>query len=544
MKAISNKSNKIKILLFLLLVFFGCTEDWLTYEKRGSQISDTFYKTDVQAFEGLMAAFDDWQSNIGFNYYYILDGLSDESYAGGGSRGDNGGILEELNEYRFTVYNTGIQGFYSWLYTCIYRANLVIDRVTPDTDNKKLDVAMSKALRAYSYFYLVNMWGDVPLVLHELSATEYDQPRTPKADVWAQIEKDFTEAIADLPTRGNLPADFANLISKGAAQSMLGKAYLFQNKFAEAADIFEQVITSGDYDLYPDYSKVLRRESEYGVESVWEVPFVTTQNYAPGFPGNESGMGVFLVFVSPRETQFYCPALPIGPTGWCFLNPHKSMWDAYIDAGDVVRRQANLLSKAEVRHLGGKLEFPLNLADTSVIGPTPYGNDGYVQMRYINWNSEGDGAFNWAQLANNGTNARMIRFADVLLMAAEANNRKSPADDAKARTYLNRVRTRVSLPDVTSSGDELFAAIKLERKLELYFEGTRYMDLQRWQGNLGENGDAYLALKDQGKSVPSGIPGEPIPQPDAGYKLNKNELLPIPTYEMQVNSAMTQNPGY
>ena len=539
MKAILKNINKIKIIVVFSLVLFGCSEDWLTYDKRGSQIPDTFYKTDAQAFEGLMAAFDIWQSNIGFNYFYFLNGLSDESYAGGGSRGDNGGILEELNEYRFTDYNSSIQGFYSFIYNCVYRANLIVDKVTPDSDNKKIDVAMAKVLRAYAYFFAVNLWGDVPLVLHELGASEYNQARTPTADVYAQIEKDLTEAIADLPTRGNLTGDYANLISKGAAQSILGKVYLFEKKYTESAAIFEQVINSGDYDLYPDYSKVLRREAEYGVESVWEVPFVTNQNYV-GFPGSESGMGVFLIFVSPRETQFFCPALNVGPMGWCFLNPHKSMYDAYVDAGDVVRRQANIISKAEIEALGGYLQFPA----PPQTGYTPYGNDGYIQFRYVNHFSEGDGGYSWAQMANNGQNARMIRFADVLLMAAEANNRKTPADDAKARTYLNRVRTRVSLADVTSSGEDLFAAIKLERKLELYFEGTRYLDLQRWQGDLGTSGDAYLALKDQGKSVPSGTPDSPILQPDAGYKLNRNELLPIPHYEMVVNSAMIQNPGY
>ena len=209
-------------------------------------------------------------------------------------------------------------------------------------------------------------------------------------------------------------------------------------------------------------------------------------------------------------------------------------------AGDVVRRQANIISKAEIETLGGYLQYPAPPA----AGSTPYGNDGYIQLRYVNINSEGEGVIDWFKLTNNGTNARMIRFADVLLMAAEANNRKTPADDAKARTYLNRVRTRVSLPDVSSSGSELFAAIKLERKLELFYEGGRYLDLQRWQDDLGTSGDAYLALKDQGKVVPSGVPGSPILQPDAGYKLNKHEYLPIPSYEIQVNSAMTQNPGY
>jgi starch-binding outer membrane protein, SusD/RagB family len=544
MKAILKRFNHIKILVVFSLVLFGCSESWLDYDKRGAQLPDTFYKTDDQAFEGLMAAYDVWQSNLGFNYYYMLDGLSDENYAGGGSRGDNGGILEEINEYRFTSLNTGIQGFYSWFYSCIYRANLIINKVSPDTENKKVDIAMAKTLRAYAYFFAVNLWGDVPLVLHELATTEYVQARTPKADVYAQIEKDLTEAIADLPTRGNLTGDYANLISKGAAQSILGKVYLFEKKYDESAAIFEQVINSNDYGLYPDYSKVLMKESEYGVESVWEIPFVTSQNYLSPFNA-ESVMGVFLVFVNPRETQFYCPALGIADAmGWSFLNPHKSIYDAYIAAGDVVRRKANIVSKAEIRHQGGKLEFPLNLADTSVVGPTPYGNDGYIQLRFVTYQSEGEGAIDWFKESNNGMNARMIRFADVLLMAAEANNRKSSPDEAKAQAYLNRVRTRVSLPNITSTGDALLAAIKNERRLELFYEGQRYLDLQRWQGDLGTSGDAYIALKDQGKSIPSGVPGAPILQPDAGYKLGKHELLPIPTYEMQVNSAMVQNPGY
>src|SRR5512145_2776313 len=133
--------------------------------------------------------------------------LSDECYAGGGSRGDNSGILEELNEYRFTPATSAIRSHYSWLYYCIYRSNLLIDNVTADTDNKVLYIAMAKALRGYAYFYLVTMWGDVPLVMHELSANDYNQARTPKAQVWAQIEKDMTEAIADLPVKSKLPAD-------------------------------------------------------------------------------------------------------------------------------------------------------------------------------------------------------------------------------------------------------------------------------------------------------------------------------------------------
>jgi hypothetical protein len=131
---------------------------------------------------------------------------------------------------------------------------------------------------------------------------------------------------------------------------------------------------------------------------------------------------------------------------------------------------------------------------------------------------------------------RMIRFADVLLMAAEANNRKSSPDDAKALSYVNRVRARVSLSPLASTGDQLFADIKTERQLELAFEGERYLDLIRW-------GDAANALKDQGKVIPLGN-GSELDLSDAGFKTGKNELLPIPSYEINVNKNMTQNPGY
>lgn len=150
--------------------------------------------------------------------------------------------------------------------------------------------------------------------------------------------------------------------------------------------------------------------------------------------------------------------------------------------------------------------------------------------------SEGNGGDPWTQFSNVGTNVRMIRYADVLLMAAEAYNRSG--NDDRARTYINQVRARVSLDPVSTTGADLFEDIKTERKLELALEMVRYMDLQRW-------GDAYEALKDQGKMVPNGSGGFYQPQ-GAGYEQGKNELLPIPEYEMTVNTALEgqQNPGY
>ncbi len=524
------KTYKIlKIFAFLAVLSMGCSESFLDYEQRGVQTTSTFYKTDDQAFEALMAIFDRWQVGAGFTYLYLHMALADECYAGGGSRGDNSGILEELNEYRFTPATTQIKAHYSWLYYCIYRSNLLINNVTPDTDNKKLYIAMAKALRGYAYFYLVSLWGDVPLVLTELNADDNKKPRTPKVEIWAQIEKDMSEAIADLPVKSELPANLIQLISKGTVQAMLGKAYLFQQKYDEAAEVFDDVIESDEYDLYPDYSKILRIDSEYGIESVWEIPFVTNMNYT--WPMNESGLGMWTVMLSPRPEYLQAFAfmnLGLMPYGWGFINPHKELYDTYTAAGDLVRRNVSIIGPDSLALIGGIYQTPA--------GHTPYGSDGYIRLKYQPYLSEGSGADWWAQYSNNGTNCRMIRYADVLLMAAEANNRKPTPDDAKAQEYINDVRDRVNLEPLELTGNELFEAIKLERRLELAFEGHRYLDLQRW-------GDAYEALKDQGKSIPDGSGGFLTPT-GAGYKVNKNELLPIPEYEMTVNTAMEQNPGY
>ncbi len=526
MKTAKYKISKVFILL--LLFTLGCSEDFLDYSQRGVQTTDSFYETDDQVFEALMAVFDEWQGSMGFQYLYTHQALADESYAGGGSRGDNSGILEELNEYRFTATTSSIRGYYSWMYNCINRSNLVVDYTEPDTDNKAMFVGMAKALRAYAYFFLTNMWGEVPLVLHEVSPDEYSQPRTAMSEINAQIVQDLTDAIAALPVRSEITTEYSQLITKGAAQAMLGKHYLFQENYSAAASVFQDIIDSEEYDLYPDFSKVLRKEAEHGVESVFELTFVNTMNYSSIF-GAESGQGGWVVMNGFRPeylTYSLYGALDLFSYGWGFINPHKELYDAFVDAGDNVRLSSTIIGPDELAALGGTYLTPA--------GFVPYGCDGYLDLKYQAYLSDGSGADGWTQFSNVGPNVRMIRYADVLLMASEAYNRSG--NDTKALEYINMVRDRVELGALSSTGDDLFEDIKTERRLELALECERYLDLQRW-------GDAYEALKDQGKQVPNGSGGYYEPA-GAGYEQNKNELLPIPEYEMTVNTEMTQNPGY
>lgn len=515
------KKFKSLFLIILITAFSAaCSESFLDLEQRGATQEENFYNTDEEAMEALMAVFDNLQQ-IHYTLCTVLDALSDEAYAGGGQRGDNGGMLEELNEFRFGPTNSTITALFDWSYTGIYRANKVINKVNPDTELKNIAVAEAKFIRAFHYFYLVTLWGDVPLVLFELENDRYAQPRIDKSFIWKQIEKDLLAAAEGLPLRTDMPEEFSCLAARGAAHAFLGKVYLFQKKFGEAAYYLDLAINSLQYDLYPDYHRVLRPDSEFGSESLFEISYGTGKNYLY-FPGSESSG--WLYFTSPREAYFESGSLEIYP-GWGFLNPKQSLYDAYIEAGDTVRRTATLITEADLIGHGGRLR--------NVFNDLPYGNDGIVRLKYVLYQDDG-GLPN--PKANNGTNIRMLRFADVLLMAAEANNRKTAPDDDKALLYLNRVRERAGLEPLPLEGDELFEAVKRERLLELSFEFVRFQDLIRW-------GEAYTVLKYQGRQIPVGN-GEFISIPEAGFKQGKNELLPVPEQEMNVNKYMEQNPGY
>jgi len=165
-------------------------------------------------------------------------------------------------------------------------------------------------------------------------------------------------------------------------------------------------------------------------------------------------------------------------------------------------------------------------------GNLPYGTEGHIRLKHGAYVDETPGE---EYHTISGMNFRITRYADVLLMAAEAYNRKSGSDDAKALSYINQVRERAQMPALTTTGDNLFEDIKKERRLELAFEFVRYQDLIRW-------GDAANVLAEQGKRIPRGD-GTYIEVPDAGFK-ERHWLLPFPDTEMNVNPNLTQNPGW
>jgi hypothetical protein len=503
-----NFKQFFKIFSALVIIFSlsACKKDFLDVDPKGKAAVSTFYKTDEDATMAVMATYDilQWMYARDWNSAYMVKTLpSDESLAGGGDAGDQP-KYQELDIFTYSAGNEAIEAVYQSNYYGIYRANLVINNVIPETAYREQVIAEAKFLRAYFYFELVSMFGSVPLTLVELAPSEYQQPPAAVADIWAQIETDLQDAIAGLPLKSQYGADDVMRASKGAAQTLLGKAYLFQEKWAAAAEVLDQVIASGEYQLSDDYSTLFLKDQELGVESIFEVMYNLSEGYDWGtfqWGGNRSmESNIHWQLCGPRG-DYFNPGETDLVGGWGFNYPQMALYDAYVAAGDEYRRNNTVWSTTELEAVGG-----------SWSNPDAWGWDGCIRIKYGTRMSETNG--DAVPEVNYGTNLRLLRYSDALLMAAEAKLRAG--DAAGALTEINKVRVRAQLEPLTAvTVDDII----LERQLELAFEGVRFLDLVRW-GKAAE----VLGPK--------------------GYVDGKHNLFPIPQDELTNNQFMVQNPGY
>jgi len=493
-----------------LVMAAGCSKNFLEQEVPGKLTEETFYKTDQDALQATNAIYDLLQAHYNTQWtsmHMVKTLLSDESNAAGSGPGDQE-AYQALDNFNQDANNAAVLGVWRLAYGTIYRANKVINNVTSENDLRKRLIAEAKVLRALNYFDLVTLWGDVPLITADVAPSAYQSVgRAAKADIYVQIEKDLTEAITDLPLKSGYSAAEIFRVSKGTAQALLGKTYLYEQKWNEAASMFENVIGSGVYSLESSIGKAFSQAGEFGVESIFEVNYTNLRNYNWGnFPWDwQPESNIHIQLMGPRS-DFYVKA----PTdsllgGWGFNVPKKKMYDAFVAEGDVVRRATTVMSVDELKAMGG------NWTTTN-----SYEFEGYFQRKYGSFSTQTSTSGADVAELNYGTNWRMIRYADVLLMAAEAYYRS--ADETKARDYINMVRRRSQLTPVSTSGTALFQSIVTERQLELAFEGFRFQDLVRWG----------LAQQELGS---------------LGFKAGIHELLPIPSQDVRT-AGLTQNNGY
>jgi hypothetical protein len=481
--------------LFTITAFlWSCSDDFVKVSPEYSIDSENFFNSPDDYYLALVATYDLLQAT----YPNVIVGeiASDNTLCGGESPTDVIG-WQQIDDMIHTPTNSNLKDIWDWMFAGVQRSNYFMefqDKI--EFDGKEQMIGEVRFLRAYYYFELVKWFGPVPLKIDERFklGDETSIPRSPKEDVYAQIEADLQFAASVLPVS---PTQIGRA-TKGAAQSLLGKAYLYQDKFAEAAAVLEEVIQSGAYSLATNYNDMWEMEGENGPESVFEVQYTDVEG--AGFDClqcSEGNVAVGFSGVRGYEGPLFTP-------GFSFNVPVQKAVDAF-EPGDL--------------RLGVTILDIVAWADTTGATYTT-GNEhtGYFNRKYLP-RKRSENAQNDLNLTN-PNNYRAIRYADVLLMAAEAFNRGG-IDDSKAQQYLNLVRARAFGNDnheVNATGPALTDAIWHERHVELMGEGHRFFDLVR-TGKAADEID--------------------------GFVVGKHELFPVPIEEINFSSGnWQQNPGY
>lgn len=499
------------------MAFTGCKRDFDAINPNAPTIA-SFWKTGEDATKGINAVYSTFYRTASlYSRWMFYHGIlkSDEGY---GSGGDGG--LNNLMRFNQTDYNDGLTSqTWSNLYVGVFRANQVIANVPAipmDENDKRRIIAEAKFLRALFYFNLTIYYGRPPLMLTPSQPKDVPANATTE-EAFAQVAKDLTEAIVDLPV--SYSATDLGRATKGAAYALLGKTYLQQLKYQEAADAFAYLVTgvgSAMYSLMPDYRDNFIISKENNSESIFEIQFSENQSESTDDDVDETRINNTGTSIS----QFFAPP------GVGFSDGGARRWlvDEFL--------QETTVSGAQDPRLAASLIFnnanPAGPTATIVYGQTfasRYGNgpdaNGVWFRKLLNDHWKNEEGF------RSPNNYRLIRYADVLLMYAEALNGLSRT--AEAYQYVDRVRQRVGLATLTVAKpglnqSQFLTQLKHERVTELAGEGWRWADLSRW-GDLNPT----LATRDADFT---------------GFIVGKHEFYPIPQADIDLNSNLTQNPKY
>ena len=491
------KKNNFIFKSFLLLlgitVFLGCTEDFLDESSEYTIASENYFNSEEEYYNALIGVYDILQST----YVNVLLGeiASDNTLAGGESATDVIGF-QQVDLMTHTPVNDNLDDVWDWNFAGVQRANYILEfEDNIDFEGKEQILAETRFLRAYFTFELVKWFGPIPLSgdMRFNLGDEKTIPRSPVSEVYDQIESDLQYAVENL----DYTAPQVGRATKGAAQALLGKAYLYQEQFQESAAVLTDLINSGQYHLYgtqgdEEYTNLFEFVGENSAESVFEVQYTGAEgagfeclqcsegNVAVGFQGVRNYVG------------------PLYESGYSFNVPVQEVYDAFTD--DDIRRDYSIL------------DIEAWAAETGATYVEGYNHTGYFNRKYLPRENVNEGDEKLTQ----PNNYRAIRYADVLLMAAEALVRGN-IDEDRAVTYINMVRERAGLDTITSQS-ALLDIIYAERRLELVGEGHRFFDLVR-------TGRAAQEIE--------------------GFTENKNEIFPVPLEEIEFSQGnWEQNPGY
>jgi hypothetical protein len=489
----------------MAMVSASCSDDFISVPPKGQFFEENYYSNESQSYSGLVAVYDVLRKNSGGfdNMITFMNAGSDDFFAGGGGPTDGAGIHAFDN---FTINSLNIpEDFLGDFYAGIARANILIAKLPNtniDATTKARFLAEGRALRAYYYFQLVNLFGDVPLITAPVATADLlSVPQATSEEIYAFIETELLASINDIP--GTIPASENGRLTQGAVKAMLGKVYLYEQKWAESAAQFADVngtpggTSQYGYHLLSDYANLWTVANKFNSESILETSHTNLSNAGWGNWGSSSDEGDSVnQMVGPRG--YSRPSGSTAPSyvaGWSFNPVTQDLYNTMV---------------GDPRFNSTILDMPALVAAGQATYAPGDQDTGYFLKKFMPLTSENSTGGGNVEL-NYKQDTYLIRLADTYLMEAEAL--VHTGNTARAQQLLDAVRARVGLTSVPVSLDSIYQ----ERRLELAGEGFRFFDLVR-------TGRTNLLTP-------------------YGFTPNKNEVLPIPSADL-ANTALHQNPGY
>ncbi|MCD7937432.1 MAG: RagB/SusD family nutrient uptake outer membrane protein [Tannerellaceae bacterium] len=533
----------ILLLPAFLILFTACNESkFLDLTDPNNSTEEDYWKTEADVEAAMATVYSPIRAQM-YGYYGAETGWQVQN----GRSDDTWNRQDSQSMWQLTTFinssGTGTNGdIFSSLYQCIHRANTLLQNIeeVPLTDTRMNELkAEALFLRGFSFFLLVINWGDVPLRLETAdTAEEAMLASSPEAEIWKRIEADLAFAKQHLPV--NRPDSELGRVTKGAAIAYLGKSYVYQGKYEDAEKELGLLLDAPySYDLMPEYEDNFTEFNEFNKESIFEINYsdygtdgfwgseesTSMQGIAlPKYIGTGATGGWFKAMPSPSIINEYITELrPAGSDTKYDKRMYTNFFFEYSDFNDV---------KANEVFYGGTKPFDdlWTSAGGSLAGVEPdypviEGVKGrFLTKKYTNFWIADDNADHVEVLGHRSNNYRIMRFAEVLLLHAEACLQNNNLTQAAA--HLNRIRERAGLPYKTWAGkEELWEELKHQKLLEFYQEGVRFFDLKRWY-TASELKQHFIQKKKQG----------------AESFEHKHFYLPIPDGEMNTNKAIEQHP--
>ena len=500
------KTAKILFWASLWLSFLWGCQDWVNFNPKDEYIiTDAEYLRSESDYRTMVVS--TYSPLQWLNQVVVVGDVASDNAVSGGENASDVLNLQQIDDYTVTTNNGALEEIWKACYEGINRVNYLTSHKEKNPAGDEVKFAGKDALygeiyfnRAYYYFTLVKFFGNVVLFTEKkLGVADFGTlKQVPASEVYLQIERDLKAAIASLPTDQKQKGR----ITKYAAEGLLSKVLVYQEKFDEAVAYLEDIIAA-PFTLVPVFGDIFLYEGENGPESVFEIQYSNKSPYY-NWGGFNRGQGNYAVQQCGVRGLSGSAEMPYAP-GWSTNLPTKDLASAY-ETGDQ-RKDETCFDIEAYKKENPQFDITYQVA--------PYKNTGLYNKKYLPRKGQTSGQIE----LNYENNQRIIRFSEILLLAAECYNRSASPNDAKAQEYLNRVRERAfgdDLHRVTATGEALKEAIWNERRLELAMEGDRFFDLVR-------TGRAASVLK--------------------GFIMGKHENFPIPQKEVEI-SGLVQNPNW